>query len=1629
MDNTTLWKIIESHFNDNPQTLVRHHIDSYNDFFKTGIYQIFKEKNPIRIYSKLDPKTNEYKSECNIYLGGKNGDKLYFGKPVINDDNNVHYMFPNEARLRNMTYGMTIHYDIDIEFVDILSPGELPILKIEEEIELNKPNINYKKSNEDVFIKGGEGEGVEYTGGAPKPTRIKPKEVLKPVYEMTTAEAEKLREALEQSKDENNVQRQWHTLEKIYLGKFPIMLQSDFCVLQGISRDVRHTMGECKNDLGGYFIIDGKEKTVVAQEKFADNMIYVREMKDDVYLYSAEIRSVSENVSKPIRTLSVKMVAPTSNLANRQLVVNIPNVRKPVPLFIVFRALGIVSDKEIISYCLLDLDKYESMVDLFVPSVYDSERILTQQNALRYIGLLTKGKTVTHALEILTDYFLPHIGETNYIPKAYALGHMVFRLLSISTGIEMATDRDNFKYKRIELVGSLLYDLFREYWSIQLREIHLGFESILYYNEARYENNLYSLITDHYLDIFRKRSLEAGFKKAFKGNWGAQTHTKRIGVVQDLNRLSFNSALNHLRKTSLPLDSSVKLVGPRVLHNSQWGFIDPIDTPDGASIGLHKHLAIATYITRGTSREPLIQWLRENWGMKFVEEFAPRILSQMSKVIVNGCWIGVIDQPIECLDKFRLYRRNALIPIYMSVSFDIAHNTIYLYTDAGRLCRPILYRDSETGRASYQSKKILKRLQDGDFTWEQLVTGFNDKRASAKFGLTNMQIYELNELYEGIQSEKNPAVLERFLKDKAIMDYIDCSESENAMIAQNTEEFEKSFVSNDLEPGTKLSKYTHCEIHESLILGMMCNLIVHPENNPASRNSFSCGQSKQAVSLYHTNYQVRMDKTALILNYGQIPLVKSRFLEHITHEENVYGENAIVAIMCYTGYNVEDAILVNEGAIKRGLFRTSYFSTYEAHEESTRNADTVIDKRFMNIEAESSIGGLKKGHDYSKLDEFGLIKEGTLVNDKTILIGLATSGAPSIVNGKEILYSDDSKTTKKGQLGVVDRVFITEGEEGQRIAKVRILEQRIPAIGDKMASRAGQKGVIGLVIPERDMPFTAEGIRPDMIINPHALPSRMTIGHLVECITGKASALLGGFSDCTAFQNEGSKIGVFGDILKQQGYHSSGNEILYNGMTGDQIESEIFIGPTYYMRLKHIVKDKINYRALGPRTALTKQPVSGRANDGGLRIGEMERDSVVSHGISDFLRESMMERGDKSYMAVCNKTGMLSVFNPSKNLFISPMADGPLKFTGSLESDNLRIEHITKFGRNFSVVCVPYSLKLLIQELQTINVQMRIITEDNIDQIENMSYSGNLDKLLKKPHTRMENLISAIKKTVEEKRTNDIITSLEESDKSASSPGYVPNSLEDFEEDITNKVESPEYAKSVSLEEEEYNGNENTNEEEEMKGGRRRMEFEGNYAKEYDYQKETDHKKEMAHQKGETVYMRGVTDGYTTRPWTITNIGDRFLTIKALDNQGLTENESTRIVSSTDIYDATQIPQAPLSSFMQPNQMLHQNSMFHQNSMPMMPTPPISVHISPKFFSGSGNDQSTTMDPLPHLANEIVPISFNPDENTSIQNYSHNNSSQNNSHHNNEENYNDDSNNNNNGAIDFSKPVIITKKG
>jgi DNA-directed RNA polymerase II subunit RPB2 len=1254
MDSPTTWKVVDAFFQSDPRVLVKHHIASYDEFAATGITQIFKDYNPMIVTPGAGTGADEHM--CKLYFGGKDGSRVRFGKPTyVDESGEARYLFPNEARLRNMSYVVAVYYDIEVEFF----------------------------------------EGAVAGGDGAPPAPVGPPFVI----------------------------------ENVYFCKLPIMLHSRLCILTGLPREALHAAGECRNDIGGYFIIDGMEKSILPQEKFADNMMAVRKFADapDIpYTYSVSVRSVSENVAKPVRKVSVSIVAPTTKLTNLNIVVTIPNVRKPVPLFIVFRALGFLSDREIIAMCLLDMDKYAHLIDLFRPSVHDAAAIMTQNAAILYIASLTKFRTPMHALKILADYFLPHIGETCYIRKAYYLGYMVFRMLRVSAGDEPPTDRDNVKYKRMELAGQLLADLVREYYIIQKKAVNVGFSRILLYNKGVYDENLRGLVQEHHTAILRDcKDVDVGVRRAFKGNWGAATHTKRVGVVQDLNRLSKSSVLAQLRKTNLNLSASAKVVEPHQLHCTQWGYFDPMDSPDGPDVGLIKNLAIMTHISLNVPRAEVERWLLRTLNIVGLEERAPAQLAHMTRVFVNGLWLGALDTadgttPLDAVAKIRVYRRAGLVPVFLSVAFDAPANVIYVYSDGGRLCRPVLCAASMTDgprELQIQSKAVAARVRaaesgggDGSLNWTDLVCGFHPRKPEAEFDMFAQRFYDAATLYAGAPAD--PAESDAFAATGAPLEYIDCNESEGSLIALDV----ATYLAN---VGTK---YTHCEIHGSVSLGIMCNQFPFADHNQATRATFSSSQVKQAASMFHTNFQSRMDKMSIVLNYGQQPLVKTRYSEYIDRGEHPYGENLVVAIMCYTGYNMEDSILLNAASVARGMFRTSYFTTYKG-EEKVEKTDlaTNIETTVANPLTDPHVGRTKEGRDYSLLSPAGIIREGERVDETKVLIGMLSRSSAD-----RTVATDVSVVAKKGQRGVVDKVYMADGASGGRVAKVRVLEQRAPTEGDKLASRMAQKGVVGILVPECDMPFTKNGVRPDIIINPHAVPTRRTVSQLMECVLGKACAIYGAHGDGTSFNAGDNKVELFGDMLRKHGFHSTGNELMYDGFGGAQIESDVFVGPTYYMRLKHMVKDKINYRARGPRSMLTKQTTGGRANDGGLRIGEMERDVLISHGITSFMTDSMMNRGDQYEMAICNKTGMIAVYNPAKNVFMSPMADGPIQFTGPLDDGSFRVRNVTRFGRSFSVVRVPYVFKLLIQELQTANIQMRIITEANVDYLESLEFSHRI---------------------------------------------------------------------------------------------------------------------------------------------------------------------------------------------------------------------------------------------------------------------------------------------------------------
>jgi len=725
----------------------------------------------------------------------------------------------------------------------------------------------------------------------------------------------------------------------------------------------------------------------------------------------------------------------------------------------------------------------------------------------------------------------------------------------------------------------------------------------------------------------------------------------RQGIVQDLNRNAMLGTLSHLRRLSNPLPPGSKSIGPRKLHNSQWGFVCPSESPDGGNVGIINHLSIMTQVSFNVSEIGITDALLDH-GLIRLEDIVSSELSDTAKIFLNGKWIG-IHRDAEFLYKImRLLKLNSIIHLYTSIYWDISNNEIYVFSDAGRLLRPVFVLRT-------MGSKRSNNLIEGDFSymthWNHLIRGNYMYTIDSEMSVYN-ELYHRKELNE-IKEKYEDYIL--YLEDnQSQIEYIDPLETEGLFISKDIYSIDKG--------------YTHCEIHSSLILSAVTLNIPFPEHSQYPRNVFSCQQTKQAVGLYSSAYNSRFDTFAHVLNYPQKPIVTTRFKKYTDVDKLPYGVNAIVAIASYTGYNQEDGLILNQTSIERGMFQSLYFRSYEDKEENNG-------ERRIYFGNPNNIGNSKKKTmiNFDKLDPNGIVREGEYVTSDDAII--AKCGKELNASGN-IVQSISGKTIKFSTSGIVDKVIVTKNKDNLRTCKVRIRKNKIPTVGDKYSSRPGQKGMCGLVLEQHEMPFTKDGIVPDMIINPHAIPSRMTINQLLECVLGKSSCLGGFLGDATAFQN--NDIHDYAKLMGKYGYEEWGNEVMYSGITGEQMKSSIFIGPTYYQRLKIMVADKIHSRGTGPLQNLTKQPAAGRSNNGGLRIGEMERDSILAHGISGFLKESMMERSDKFTVKINETNGLISNDEESEDIVSVDM---------------------------------PYAMKMLLQELQTMSIAPRLITNDSVN--------------------------------------------------------------------------------------------------------------------------------------------------------------------------------------------------------------------------------------------------------------------------------------------------------------------------
>jgi DNA-directed RNA polymerase II subunit RPB2 len=1512
-----VWDIIGDYFEDKHlHQLVRHQVESYNDFIQNQMKKTIEMFNPLVIKSSQDYMKEFKKYRLQVVINFEN---LSLYRPEIHENNGAtKLMFPNDARLRNFTYNSNMTLDLHIEYV---------ILK---------------------------GDKLD----------IEERKVVK--------------------------------LPKVKFGKIPIMLKSSICILNQYNFLSPEALDECKMDPGGYFIINGSEKTCLGQEKAADNKIYVFKSKENSkWCFTAEMRCVPYwKVISPKQIYM--MISAKPEHFGHTIVVNIPKLKKPIPLFILFRALGVSTDKSICEYIVLNLkDKQNTKFLKFLKGcIYPTHEYIDQADCIQYIKNnviytpinMTKEegerKKIDFTRDILNHDLFPNCKTKR--EKLLLLGMMTNQLISCFLGFRKPDDRDSYENKRIELTGNLLNNLFRNYFNKVvkdinkqvIREINNGsWKSTEEYTNIINQTNIYKIV--------KSSTIENGIQRALStGDFGIkQLNSNKVGVAQVLNRLTYASTLSHLRRVNTPIDKSGKLIEPRKLHNSTWGFLCPAETPEGQSVGVVKNLAYMTCISGHSDANCIYDYIINEVDDVNDDTKSLVHLHDKVKVILNGRWIGVARDPIELYRNLKLKKYKGLIHIYTSITFDINNKCIFVYNDSGRLVRPVF---KVKNNKQLITSDMVEKIRRKELRWDDLSL-------STKL-------------------------------EESVVEYIDNEEQKFSMIAMSKDKMLSQY------------HYTHCEIHPSTIFGVLASCIPFPEHNQSPRNTYQCAMGKQAIGVYVSNFQKRMDKTAYILNYPMRPLVETRVMNMLKLNNMSSGNQVIVAIMTHSGFNQEDSILFNKGSIDRGLFHATIYHT-EKDEDKKINGDEEI--RTKPNKAITK--GIKYGN-YDKLNAQGVMNENTLIEDKDIIIGkIVTIKNNKNDNNKKIKYEDQSKSYKTHEECYIDKNYINRNGDGYTFCKVRIRSHRKPNIGDKFciketaqiltefgwkslqeidvtcekvatldngilkyvyasdkymfdceqeelyeiktqqvhmvctkehklyvqkrdkhdfefvlakdafgkrlkykknamntysdipkmifgnpgendfvsynmndflvclglfiadgycdvgqkhkrivysfnkerkvkmitsaldnmdvkyniqpnrvivgcsnvqffkyfqslsvgalnkylpefvwelsqeqsrilmdalvsgdghksssnswcyytssevlseqiqrlslhcgwssmiqhyddrcaqqktflkdgrsicsshdnyrvsivrtkntpqvnhgdvkqqcshteqyikfngkvgcievpkthlfyyretkysppcwtgnSSRHGQKGTIGQIINEEDMPFTKDGLKPDLIINPHAIPSRMTIAQLKETVLGKLLLELGLYGDGTSFGD--LDIKTICKELQKQNFESKGNEILYDGKSGEQIETSIFIGPAFYQRLKHMVSDKQHSRNIGPMVNLTRQPAEGRCRDGGLRFGEMERDATISHGAARFTKERIYDVSDKYSVFVCNMCGLIAPFNEEQKIHYCKMCDN---------------------RTNFSYVRLPYSCKLLFQELISMNVVPRMLT-------------------------------------------------------------------------------------------------------------------------------------------------------------------------------------------------------------------------------------------------------------------------------------------------------------------------------
>lgn len=1012
------------------------------------------------------------------------------------------------------------------------------------------------------------------------------------------------------------------------IGRLPIMLRSSRCVLSGKSEAEMTTMDECPLDPGGYFIVNGTEKVLLVQEQLSKNRIIVEsDAKKDVI--SASVTS-STHVRKSKTYINLKkgLLAVQHNILN-----------EAIPICVLLRAMGVTSDMEMMA---IVAGTDQALQDDFAINFEETIKlnIVTQHQALDYIGSRIKiarkqtpfGQTrrnyIQEALEAVSNVLIAHvpIEDLNFRPKALYVAHMARRVLMTKQNPAMVDDRDYVGNKRLELAGQLLSLLFEDLFKKYNFDVKMSMDKVLR------KPNKTEVADPCAIMIGQASQITQGMNRAIAtGNWNLKRfRMERAGVSHLLNRLSFIATLGMMTRITSQFEKTRKVSGPRSLQPSSFGMLCPADTPEGEACGLVKNLALMTHITTDDEEGPIKRIIFMLGAEDIVTVGGSELYAPGSYVVLlNGTPLAVTRTPSQFLSSFRRLRRSGRISEFVSIFINHHHNTIQIATDEGRICRPLIIVEDKKSKVT---KRYLKSLRQGSMDFDDFLA-------------------------------------------RGLVEYLDVNEENDSTIAM----YESDITSHT----------THLEIEPFTVLGAVAGLIPYPHHNQSPRNTYQCAMGKQAIGFIANNQFLRIDTMLFLMVYPQKPLVKTRTIELVKYDKLPAGQNATVAVMSYSGYDIEDALVLNKASVDRGFGRCQILRKYPVALKlyASGSKDSVAPPM-----ADPTTGVSIKEH--ALLDDDGVAHVGEKVSAGEVFVNkwvpenANSSGLSDNGNKSAPAMLPQAQKYKLPDPSYIDKVMVSEVESGNQLIKVQTRQTRIPEVGDKFSSRHGQKGVVGIIAEQADMPFSDQGITPDIIMNPHGFPSRMTVGKMLELVSGKAGILAGNFEYGTAFG--GSKLADMSAILTAHGFSYDGKDYLTSGITGEPLPAYVFTGPIYYQKLKHMVQDKMHSRARGPRAILTRQPMEGRSRDGGLRLGEMERDCLIAYGASQLMRERLMLSSDVHTVDICEKCGFTAFGRKCKRCVTAGEDDG---------------------GRVVQLQ-LPYSFLLLSRELNAMSISTRLVVED-----------------------------------------------------------------------------------------------------------------------------------------------------------------------------------------------------------------------------------------------------------------------------------------------------------------------------